>query len=289
MPGVISLMDIDFWISSNSFRDLLAFIKDIFENPLPNQWETKNDLTDLLESIEQSVDSFNVPQNSKYRYGNREFRPFIEESAFTLIDNWKPLQDSLDDTELKSHLKASFGNLNRIDFGTGHELEFLIFLFLYCKLPLAANSRAQIFYACYPRYYRLQKKIIAKFRLEPAGSRGVWGIDDYFFLPFLFGSTQLINMPSLEYTPNLAVLKKTLENAKAQGILENYLYLRALLFDYEEKGADFSSHSPLLWDLSGLESWSKIATGLLKMYEKEVLSNKTIVQHVKFGILFPCK
>jgi Phosphotyrosyl phosphate activator (PTPA) protein len=109
----------------------------------------------------------------------------------------------------------------------------------------------------------------------------VWGLDDYHCLPFYFGACQM-QADGGDYSPaaihNDSVLKR-------EG--DTYLYFGCIRYIKSlKKGVPFFEHSPMLNDISQLQSWQKVASGLLKLFEGEVLSKRQVVQHLVFKNIF---
>ncbi len=44
----------------------------------------------------------------------------------------------------------------------------------------------------FQRYLEMMRKCQTKYNMEPAGSHGVWSLDDFQFVPFLWGSSQFV-------------------------------------------------------------------------------------------------
>ena len=166
--------------------------------------------------------------------------------------------------ELSAYLDESFGNVQRIDYGTGHELNFVLFLCCLNKAGLFAPSdHTALVVDVFARYLDLMEAIQLTYWLEPAGSKGSWGLDDYQFLCFLWGSSQLIGHD--EYPPSIVGRPEAIAP-----LTSSFVYFQAVAFIARMKTGPFHEHSALLHSIAQLPSWGKVNAGLIKMYEEEV-------------------
>lgn len=132
-------------------------------------------------------------------------------------------------------------------------------------------------------YIKTTRKLQTTYFLEPAGSHGVWGLDDYHCLTFLWGSAQLSNHPEIK--PFAIHDTSILEQYKSE-----CLYIECISFIKNIKHtAPFAETSPILNDISALEDWNKVCNGLMKLFVGEVLSKVPVVQHLHFGTLIKCE
>ncbi|WOL08724.1 serine/threonine-protein phosphatase 2A activator-like [Canna indica] len=248
--------------------------------PLP---AVLSSLLSLLETLARWIDEI-PPLPHASRYGNPAYRTWharLTDEGHGLVLALLPPSDELRSAadELVPYLLDSFGNASRIDYGTGHETNFAAFLYCLARLGLIKEEDyPALVLRVFATYLDLMRRLQTTYSLEPAGSHGVWGLDDYHFLPFIFGSAQLIDHKYMK--------PKSIHN---QDILDNFsndfMYLACVAFVKKVKKGVFAEHSPMLDDISGVPTWSKVNSGMLKMYKAEVLEKVPIMQHFLFGSL----
>ncbi|RMB93431.1 hypothetical protein DUI87_30126 [Hirundo rustica rustica] len=240
-------------------------------------------LVALLNTLDRWIDE-TPPVDQPSRFGNKAFRTWyakLDQEAEKLVSAVIPKHLADAAPEVAVYLKESVGNSTRIDYGTGHEAAFAAFLCCLCKIGvLRVDDQMAIVFKVFNRYLEVMRKLQKTYRMEPAGSQGVWGLDDFQFLPFIWGSSQLIDHPSLE--PRHFVDEKVVnENHK------DFMFLECILFITEMKTGPFAEHSNQLWNISAVPSWSKVNQGLIRMYKAECLEKFPVIQHFKFGSLLP--
>lgn len=166
--------------------------------------------------------------------------------------------------EIMMYLIDGFGNPTRIDYGTGHEISFLMFLCCLFKIgALVEDDKAPVACKVFAKYLDVIRKLQQTYRMEPAGSHGVWSLDDYQFVPFIWGSSQLIGHPKIE--PPMFLQPEIVST-----YYHDYMFLGCIRYINSVKKGPFAEHSNQLWGISGVANWSKINGGLIKMYKVEV-------------------
>jgi serine/threonine-protein phosphatase 2A activator len=205
------------------------------------------------------------PMKQAMRFGNRAFVTWLDrarEAADVFHRQFVPVSSSSssvssssseaadeaaasDDSarvELTAYFMASFGNVTRIDYGTGHELSFVWWLTalhkqgLLSPLPtssseMSAEDEAPVLMSCvadvFAAYLDLVRCLQLTYVLEPAGSKGVWGLDDYQFLPFLWGAAQL--MRRRDTTTTTATTTDAADSAGGDGSADAVIDVTAVL------------------------------------------------------------
>lgn len=207
--------------------------------------------------------------------------------------------ESIEKITENPYFRNSFGNKIRMDFGTGHELNFLCYLYCCFKkeeqkhngigignqLKNTDNqislqnintdeSKQKLEDSCSDisvtninqvsgilrEYFEVIRLFIKKFNIEAAGSRGCWSIDDYLLLPYLFGSAENFNDP------------RPIECVGTGMFREAYN----------------TNCSLMLKDLCKLP-WSSINVGMYKLYIEEVLGRHVVTQHFIYSEYLPVK
>lgn len=290
--------DLEVWIGSETFNLVINFITDLQNLILGLTNDAKVEvskpvqtLIGILERVETIIEENPIEEEKNVsRFGKVEFKAFYDQVNKESKDMLSKLTTNEDDvTELGIYFQESWGNRKRIDYGSGHELNFLSVLLCMKQLNILTElDYPSVILKAFTKYLLIMRKLQKTYWLEPAGSHGVWGLDDYHFLPFLFGASQLATHPYMK--PKLIHNEELVDNYYQQ-----YMYFECIHFTKQIKTVPTNQqkvslrwHSPMLDDILSAKSWTKIKEGMVKMYKAEVLSKLPVIRHFMFGSLIKC-
>jgi len=327
--------DVITWQKSFAHQTIILFLARLCESAVgkgTRNWvkrdareSLENSGEEMLECVLEVLDEMQnwtkeiEPLKSPQRFGNLAFRSWgqrLEERSSALHNQLLPPRFHPSIAEMETYLLGGFGSWIRLDYGSGHELSFLAWLCFLARLGafsdddtkrIAPKVEERIALEVIPKYLQVVWGLQDRYGLEPAGSHGVWGLDDYQFIPYAIGAAQLRNQtiyqPSaisatnhkpetpkmpidqlLQFIPGPSTVSSS-RTSTSSGIppFAN-LYTTSIARIHSLKRGPFSEHSPILYDVAlTVPNWVKVHSGMMKMWEAECLGKRPVVQHFPFG------
>jgi serine/threonine-protein phosphatase 2A activator len=332
--------DVAIWKKSSAYQTIVLFLARLCESAVGKETQVGGKIKEVdtgpagkgakcldavynLLSVLQGWTAEIEPLKSPQRFGNLAFRLWgerLEESVTALHRQLLPSPLHCYIPELETYLLGGFGSWIRLDYGSGHELSFLAWLCFLARIgafnadegsKLEEKTEERLALEIIPKYLQVVWGLQDRYGLEPAGSHGVWGLDDYQFIPYAIGAAQLRNQSSylpsaisspshkpdtpklpivelLQFIPGPSTLSSRTNPSTGVPPFAN-LYTTSIARIHSLKKGPFFEHSPILYDVSlSVPNWGKVYSGMMKMWEAECLSKRPVVQHFPFGtVAFP--
>ncbi|KAG0232650.1 Serine/threonine-protein phosphatase 2A activator 2 [Actinomortierella wolfii] len=283
---ILTKEDLERFHASDAYQKIFDFLGELNESVVgvPTTAEchvspVTEKLLRVLDEVAQVAKDYPPESGHESRFGNPAFRKFYDQVGLN-ASHW--MVDVLGvhteaGPEVVGYFTQCWGNRKRIDYGTGHEANFLAFLYCLKELEMIKQEdyRATVI-KVFVKYIEVMRTLQFSYWLEPAGSHGVWGLDDYHFLPFLFGAAQLRGHKYIRP-------KSIHDEDVVSEFSKDYMYLACIQFINSVKTASLRWHSPMLDDISAVKTWDKVNSGMIKMYKAEVFGKLPIMQHFLFG------
>ncbi|ODN98014.1 serine/threonine-protein phosphatase 2A activator 2 [Cryptococcus amylolentus CBS 6273] len=273
---------------SQAHKDILSFIEDLNTSVVGKKLseagegsERTKPVLAVLDQVSELAHATPPVDNKLSRFGNPAFKTFYDKVSSSIVSLHEAIprlpKEAIKEVEV--YFQESWGNKERVDYGSGMELNFLCWLLCLTKLGVfTKDDYSFLVLGVFWRYINVMRYLQSTYWLEPAGSHGVWGLDDYHFLPFLWGAAQLKDhkylRPKAIHDPEILA-----EFSK------DYIYLSCIQFINSIKTASLRWHSPMLDDISAVKAWAKVNEGMVKMFVAEVLGKLPVMQHALFGSL----
>ncbi|KAF9162715.1 Serine/threonine-protein phosphatase 2A activator 2 [Actinomortierella ambigua] len=283
---ILTKEDLERFHASDAYKKIFDFLDELNEAVVGvtttadcHVSEVTQKMLQVLDEVAQVAKDYPPESGHESRFGNPAFRKFYDQiglnASHWMVDVLGVHKEA--GPELVGYFTQCWGNRKRIDYGTGHEANFLAFLYCMKELEMIKpqDYRATVL-KVFVKYIEVMRTLQFSYWLEPAGSHGVWGLDDYHFLPFLFGAAQLRGHKYIRP-------KSIHDEDVVSEFAKDYMYLSCIQFINSVKTASLRWHSPMLDDISAVKTWDKVNSGMIKMYKAEVFGKLPIMQHFLFG------